>query len=197
MSTLGRVALLLVTANATLFAAPPAAKPIGFESGAMQVRSIQEDGTIEVGDGMVRYRVALRWICWPPAYMPESRRALERLRSHLPEEAAVRLWTPGSKWELDESGRIRALVLLGTTGKDSLQALLVEDGVVTYTTRKDVQPFRETHNRLLALSKEARVSRLGIWSSAPGWAKENSDSQPDDERRDDPFDELIRRHRKQ
>lgn len=193
MIAMARMGTLIAAVTCVVTAGPPAS-PRGFESRPMQVRAIQPDGTLVLGDGQVVHQVVMRWVRLPEPYMTtELRQTIERLTFHLPITAWVRLWTPDSRWDLDKQGRIRALVLMGPSGNESLQGLLVRDGCAAYSSRKDVELEKDIHNDLMNKLKTAKVEKRGIWYSAPGWALENSDL-PKGKR--DPEEDPLRNYRR-
>lgn len=155
------------------------------ESGPGTVLFVGDGDTIGVrlsGDPAVEVTVRLKWLDAPErhdnphgAAMPEGESAAEFVKTLLPKNTAVTLWSPGEDWERDETGRLIALVRYRSPDAPedparwpSAQEAILRAGWSVYWRRYGEAPdvLRKAFH---AAETEARKAKAGAWASAEAW----------------------------
>ena len=152
------------------------------ETACLPVVSITDGDTIsvEISEG-VNSKVRLLYIDTPESHsnrhgeaMSEGIEAAKELREMLPSGSKVRLWGPGNTLELDQFGRILAVVLLGESGWDSVQESMISAGYTVYWRKYGDAASSILHQRFLEAQERAKAGRRGAWGSSFRWMTDKS-----------------------
>ncbi len=157
----------------------------GVETKPVPVLRVIDGNTIEVGAnlGGVQHpvRVRLLYVDTPAAtegengeVMPEGKAAEAFLREQIPIGTRLILESPGESFELDESGRVLALVKLWAPDFSTpYNWAIVYAGWSPYWRGHGDAPA-EVEEIMQLAEHEARRLKAGAWATAPQWMQDKA-----------------------